>query len=445
MKINKAQLIELLVEKTGMEKQEVEQQLKELIKRIKDAASRGKALEIKNFGLFYFDSDKNLRFDPADSFRTEVNFKYAGMEPVEVKPPRKTTSEQEDSSEEMPIDKKTTESEEEEEDVFGFDDDDIDEEKEKKEIEETESDEKVSPAFKLDDELEPEKPDDPAKADKPAEEDKSAEADKPEETAESKRAGEPEKTDKPEKTGIPEEADEPEDPFKDLLSGISLEPSEQKREEEEEIKKAGTRPAVSVSTQAGKKGQSKKGPGKKSKPPQKKKDPIMLVLAVVLTFVVVMAGFFIITDMTQTPPQEPDPPAVTEQRDAVVAEPEPEPADAVEPDTETEQPIVEDTEPEPEPEPVIETVYGLTGTVVDEANDGFTIVLHSLRNNNNAQAAAENLRDQGYRTIITERTIDGDTVYRVAVGQFPTVREAQDKAAELPEPYRNQNFIQRIQ
>lgn len=442
MKINKAQLIELLVEKTGMEKQEVEQQLKELIKRIKDAASRGKALEIKNFGLFYFDSDKNLRFDPADSFRTEVNFKYAGMEPVEVKPPRKTTSEQEDSSEEMPIDKKTTESEEEEEDVFGFDDDDIDEEKEKKEIEETESDEKVSPAFKLDDELEPEKPDDPAKADKPAEEDKSAEADKPEETAESKRAGEPEKTDKPEKTGIPEEADEPEDPFKDLLSGISLEPSEQKREEEE-IKKAGTRPAVSVSTQAGKKGQSKKGPGKKSKPPQKKKDPIMLVLAVVLTFVVVMAGFFIITDMTQTPPQEPDPPAVTEQRDAVVAEPEPEPADAVEPDTETEQPIVEDTEPEPEP--VIETVYGLTGTVVDEANDGFTIVLHSLRNNNNAQAAAENLRDQGYRTIITERTIDGDTVYRVAVGQFPTVREAQDKAAELPEPYRNQNFIQRIQ
>lgn len=385
MKINKSQLVELLTEKTGIEKEEVEQQLKELIKRIKDAAGRGKALEIKNFGLFYFDTNKNLRFDPADSFRTEVNFKYAGLEPVEVKPPRDSSS---------PADKPGKEKEEpEEEDIFGLEDASKEVKEGKKKGKMKEDEEKPSPVFELDD-------------------------------------------------GSPSEKPEVEDdPFKELLGDIKIEP-----EKEKEIKKAGTTPAVSVSTQSGKKKkQTKKAQPKKSQPPKKKKkDPVMLVMAVILAFVIVVAGFFIINDMMDTPPPQepasPDASGITEQQEIIEPAPEPEPADVVEPDSEP-GPTLQ----QPEPAPVTETVYGLTGSVVDEANDGYSIVLHSVRNNNSAQAAAENLRRQGYRTIVSERTVDGATVFRVAVGQFPTVREAQEKAAELPEPYRNQNFIQRIQ
>ena len=40
MKINRAKLIELLVEKTGMGADEIESQLKQLIDRILDAAER---------------------------------------------------------------------------------------------------------------------------------------------------------------------------------------------------------------------------------------------------------------------------------------------------------------------------------------------------------------------------------------------------------------------
>jgi len=385
MKINKSQLVELLTEKTGLEKGEVEQQLKELIKRIKDAAGRGKALEIKNFGMFYFDSDKNLRFDPADSFRTEVNFKYAGMEPVEVKPPRDTSSPADEPG-------KTKEEKPDEEDVFGLEESTPakKEKKEEKKGKKEEEEGKLSPVFELDDGSPSEKP----------------------------------------------EVDD--DPFKDLLGDDKIKPAKEK-----EIKKAGTTPAISVSTQSDKKKQPEKTPPKKSQPSKKKKkDPVMLVMAVVLAFVIVVAGFFIINDMMDSPPPQqpasPDAAGLTEQQEIIEPAPEPEPADVVEPDTEPE-PAVQ------EPEPVTETVYGLTGSIVDEANDGFTIVLHSLRNNNNAQAAAENLREQGYRTIVIERTVDDASVFRVAIGQFPTVREAQEKAAELPEPYRNQNFIQRIQ
>ena len=63
MKIDKNKLIDLLVEKTEMGREEVEDQLDQLIERILDAAKRGKALEIKEFGVFYFDEEGELSFD----------------------------------------------------------------------------------------------------------------------------------------------------------------------------------------------------------------------------------------------------------------------------------------------------------------------------------------------------------------------------------------------
>jgi hypothetical protein len=92
MKIDKSRLIELLSDKTGMAADEVQDQLQQLIDRILDAARRGKALEVKEFGMFYFDESGDLKFDPAEELSTEINFKYAGMEPVELKPAREDES-----------------------------------------------------------------------------------------------------------------------------------------------------------------------------------------------------------------------------------------------------------------------------------------------------------------------------------------------------------------
>ncbi|MDX1617791.1 MAG: SPOR domain-containing protein [Balneolaceae bacterium] len=83
MTIDREQLIQLLVSKTGFEREKVETQLSELINRIQKAAREGKSFEIEGFGTFSLDEDE-LKFEPADELETEVNHKYAGMEPIEL-------------------------------------------------------------------------------------------------------------------------------------------------------------------------------------------------------------------------------------------------------------------------------------------------------------------------------------------------------------------------
>lgn len=371
MKINKEKLVELLVEKTEMEKAEVESQLNELIKRITDAAERGKALEIKGFGLFYFDENGDLKFDPADELKTEVNFKYAGMEPVELKPPRDTSTSKEDADE--PVS---------DEDIFGIEDELIAEEEGKGEINFDEFDH-----------------------------DKGDDSD-----------------------------DDEDNPFASLLQDAA---SGMKDKEEKEVKKAGTAPNVSSPKKSAKK-DSKKGTTKKKKKSKSsgQKDPVMMVVFILLGVVVLAGGYFIINDYLNAPEQSAnaemqveteEPPAVAEQD---LTEVEPEAEDTVE----DPEPVVESATDET---PDIPT-YGMYGDIIDEGNNGYTVVLHSLRSEERANEIAGELKNDGYRTMVNGRTVDGRAVFRVSVGQFPSISDAQEEAAELPTPYNEQNFIQRI-
>lgn len=92
MKIDRKKLISLICNKTGMKPEAVELQLKELTTQIRQASDRGNALEIKGFGMFYHTRQGDLTFDPAEELKTEVNYKYAGMDAVEVKKPAAATS-----------------------------------------------------------------------------------------------------------------------------------------------------------------------------------------------------------------------------------------------------------------------------------------------------------------------------------------------------------------
>ncbi|MEX1063224.1 MAG: SPOR domain-containing protein [Balneolaceae bacterium] len=84
MKVDKEKLIDLLEGKTGMDRETIGEQLDELTGRVRQSAEKGKALEIKGLGLFYYSGNGELTFDPSEELQTEINYKYAGMEPVEI-------------------------------------------------------------------------------------------------------------------------------------------------------------------------------------------------------------------------------------------------------------------------------------------------------------------------------------------------------------------------
>jgi cell division septation protein DedD len=178
---------------------------------------------------------------------------------------------------------------------------------------------------------------------------------------------------------------------------------------------------------------------------EKKRDPIMMVISVMLVLVLTVAGFFIIptlfegeadTDTTVQTETEPATPETAPEEAQAVLTP-------VEPESESE--VTSSTPEADEPAATDQPVYGLMGDIMPEANDGFSIVLHSLRNEEAARAQAADLSSDGYRVLVGPRTVQGETVWRVSVGQFPTIPEAQEAAQQLPSPFNTNNFIQRIQ
>lgn len=410
MKIDKKKLIELLADKTGMEKPEIESQLKELIQRIIDAAERGKALEIKEFGLFYFDVDGDLKFDPSKELSTEINFKYAGMDPIELSSARRTPEAADEESSES--DTEPEPEEEKEEPEFA-----------------PESTKKTEPESEAKDENPPEEKGAEKEAEKSEEQDK-------EETVEV--------SDDEETEPFEDYAPREDDPFGGLLGDASKKMSETEEEDEEPVKpesKQGKKPAAT-------KKQDKK-PSKTVVNKQKKMDPAMIIIGVIIVFVLFIGGYFIIGNMSSqsgnggatedqtasagtSQPQQIDAPAVTPE----VVEPDEEEEVLNEPDG---------SQAENSEESNDQPTYGLTGRLVDTANNGFSIVVHSLRREANAREVAASLSEEGYRVLVSSRSVSGETVWRVGLGQFSTIADAQEAAQELPEPLSTNNFIQRIQ
>jgi cytoskeletal protein RodZ len=83
MHIDHSQFIELLVETSGIEQEKVEKQIGELIAEIEQAVSDGEAYEIEGFGIFSGIGGRVI-FMPSGELETEINFKYVGMEPIEM-------------------------------------------------------------------------------------------------------------------------------------------------------------------------------------------------------------------------------------------------------------------------------------------------------------------------------------------------------------------------
>lgn len=371
MNIDKPKLVELLVEKTGMQPENVESQLDQLIDRIVGAAKRGKALEIKDFGLFYFDESGELKFDPSEELSTEISFKYAGMKPIELKPKREVVI--------PPAE--------------------VDEDRE---LETTTVKEDFQPAT---DQADEEVGDDPF--------------------------------------GLSTESDEDFD-FLSEIEEPEPEPEEVELQEEQPEK-----PSVV-----------------KKIPPRKKNNSGFIAISAILLLALLIGGtiWFMDTmsssdETTVAPATElqvvvPDELSVITEEDEAnleqLLEMEEEQTGDTAPTVEPEQEITveESVEEAPAmtPQPTADQpLYGLMGAVMDEANDGYSIVVHSFNTEDRARSTAALLAQDGYRALVNTRTVGGSSTWRVSVGQFETLSDAQEAARQLPTPYNTQNFIHRIQ
>lgn len=92
-----------------------------------------------------------------------------------------------------------------------------------------------------------------------------------------------------------------------------------------------------------------------------------------------------------------------------------------------------------------QSIYGLRGGAAPKAKDGYTIVIHSLRNEAKVRSLNEELQQEGYRTIVYSASVRNITFWRLGLGQFKTVKDATEAASTLPDPYKSNHFVKRIQ
>ncbi|MEX0680576.1 MAG: SPOR domain-containing protein [Balneolales bacterium] len=90
--------------------------------------------------------------------------------------------------------------------------------------------------------------------------------------------------------------------------------------------------------------------------------------------------------------------------------------------------------------------FGLMGMEEGDLLYGsYTIVLHSIVSENRAQIEKNRLQEEGFKATMWQATLpNGRQTWRVGVGQFENVSDAEEAISNLPEPYKSNNFIIRI-
>lgn len=92
-----------------------------------------------------------------------------------------------------------------------------------------------------------------------------------------------------------------------------------------------------------------------------------------------------------------------------------------------------------------QSAYGLRGGATPDISDGYTIVILSMRNEAKVRSVNTELQQEGYRTIITKASVMDTTFWRLGLGRFKTISDASEASLKLPDPYKSNYFIKRIQ
>ncbi len=89
--------------------------------------------------------------------------------------------------------------------------------------------------------------------------------------------------------------------------------------------------------------------------------------------------------------------------------------------------------------------YGLMGDTFYDQLTGYSINLYSFDDEETAASASDEIRREGYRVDVEPVTVQDQDMWRVSVGQFKTIEDAQAAAETLPSSIAGDYFINRIQ
>ena len=384
MTIDKEQLISLLIDKTGLEREKVEDQLQELVSRIQQAAEEGKSFEVEGLGTFQM-QEGDLQFEPTDILETEINNKYAGMKPIEL-----IGAFKEPEGEEIPD---MDNQQDDQDKVWAFDGDAV----ERKEP----AEEPLMETSDAEDEMH-EEPEQEAEEDFVSE---AQEDEQPEESVEEQSAE------------VTEEDDR-----------VAEEPKETEKEEPAKV-------AAEEETD----------------------DPIgRFLVAAIVVIAIGLGGWFVydvgLSSTSERSSQASNP---AQQSSNIPAQQTKDTQNEQTPLNQSSEQVQPEGQVNSEPEEELEVTtqegtdaeqptYGLRGTLNNNVDSGYTIVVHSLRVEQKAENRRQNLQQAGFRALVNRATVDGTTYYRVGIGQFETVESAQQAIPDIPEEFQDNNFIKRI-
>lgn len=496
MNIDREQLIDLLVERTPRGREEVERQFNEMIAEITDLTAEGKPYTIDGFGTFSL-QDGLLTFEAAEELQTEINYKYVGMNPVEIVKPNRDMPEADakspvqekpetESPEPEPVPEVDSSDEDRIADIWGIPSASELDERVRQREEETEEESKPGDkgeptAETTDDEQEPEE--ESVAEDAGASDHEAVENDEAEE--ESEEAGETGAGDVTGDLGAdadetPSEEKEPEiesDPESDkalqemLESEEPLVEEETAADEEPEAKPDRKKEKAASSTEP-KKAADKVRPKKRKV--RKRSDYTIAVLFAIFS-VIVATGVVYWAAMNPTHSEEMTSSSTTQAAagrsdnlsedaasgsgtptatgDGAAAEKKEADPPESSPDK-TAKSAVEQADEMTQNQPETTSaetneasgdIYGLHGEVHSSANDGYTIVIYSLKNGANARNIKGQIEADNYRALLKKvPNGNGETYWRVSIGQFETISDAQQAAEQLEQPYRDHHFIHRI-
>ncbi len=399
MAIDKEKLIELLIARTGLEKEKVEEQLLQLISRIKEAAEEGKSFQIEGLGTFNFNDDV-LHFSPSDTLETEINHKYAGMRPIELIGAFKEAPPLEEDKEPQPEEEQNrVEPEEQEEEPVYTESEPVSQDGIFGEVEPSLQDQ-LHEVFGGEEIVESQEP--PADS-----------SDLGEELLAATGMEEPSEEEKPKASFVFDD-----EGFEEQKSGLETPPA--------------TPSANGI------------------KEEKKNNDPIGTVLTACVVVLAIGVSGWLIYDLGLFSTSGSVNNQAGFEEDPTVQMATGQPASNVS----LEDAMVSDiSEPEPSgsvtagdaPPPPPMPDYGLMGEATSRGNDGYTIVVHSLANKSTSESIKDRLGAEGYRTVLSSAVVNGKVFWRIGLGQFRTIADAQQAVRTLPAQYQDNHFIKRIQ
>lgn len=417
-------LISLLVQKLGIDEQEAQGMVSDWIQHLGSELSTSGKANLPGIGTLLLDDGK-IQFELDPGFAMEVNYRYLGMKPIVVSDDINIglkEPEAEDDPEVETVDEEVVQA------------DELEEGSREDTVEDT-----VGAIVDADEEFEDE-----------VTETAETTEDEVTETAEVEKAGE--------ESGDDDEVDDREDEVETEMGEVDEEEEtdEEQESDDEESRDADDDDELEEPEEldeATKERIARRTAALRSTRKEKKSInlPLWAGVGVIIIAAIVAGWQFYLRPVVQNPAvlvgsSENVAPTVSDEDSLLVEIPD------LLPSTKEEVPEVKDTivsaplnVTSAKNIPADQPKYGLMGVVDSRANDGYTLVLFSLSNRQNAMEKYQLYKDQGYRSLISPVNSERyGLMWRVSIGQFATVNDALSAASELPNDLSNDYFITKI-